>query len=266
VRTERGYTLVEVVIVVTLMSGIVLFAMETSSSITSASSYGRRLLRVQSENQESLWRIANDLQNASSDTDPVTNEPRFEIIDDVSVLELKTRTAENLAIGDTSDTILGTKVVSAGVVDGDGALGDNVVIEEDIAANTAPVDDVKTIGALTLQETEESEIIEGRPRLMKIAQNSRFTFRKVVGYNANPSTGEVSKIWSTPVSYYVRGRQLIREQDGQTQVIGHDISAFKVFGEDKGNFRVFLRSQVRNPETGEVVTASGSVEVNPKNR
>ena len=50
------------------------------------------------------------------------------------------------------------------------------------------------------------------------------------------------------------------------RVVGGNVSVFKIFAEDKGNFRIFLRTQKRNKETGEVVTTSSAIEVNPKNR
>ena len=67
----RGHTLVEVAIAATLVTGIVLVGTMTSTTITDTSNYGRHKLQVQAENQAALYFIANDLQNSSSDSDPV---------------------------------------------------------------------------------------------------------------------------------------------------------------------------------------------------
>ena len=247
----RGHTLLELMIAISLVSGIIIVATTTGTSITDATSVGRQKLQVHADNQTALYFLANDLQDSSSDSDPDTNLPRYEVLDADFVSELSTRTAENLADGCTTETVAG--------VDTD-TRTTTTVWSDDIDAG------VDKIGTTDLVAEASGEILEGRPRLMKVEKNSRFTFRKVTGYNVDTGTGEVSPIWSTDVTYFVRDRKLIRVQDGRERVVGSNVSGFKVFAEDKGNFRIFLRTQKRNKETGEVVTTSSSIEINPKNR
>jgi hypothetical protein len=216
----RGHTLIEVIIVAALVGAIALVTTGASDSINTAARYGGRKLDVDAEAQEILHFIANDLQNSSTDTDPVTLIPRYELTQDQAVVELVDRTAGNLATGDVTDT----KVITA------------------------------------------AEDLEGRPRNLTIPYNSRFRVQKVSGINVDPVIGEVETIWSSPIQYSVLDRQLVRDQDGRRQVIGTGVTAFRVVAEAQGNFRVFLRIQRRSPTTGEVLTASGMIEINPKNR
>jgi prepilin-type N-terminal cleavage/methylation domain-containing protein len=248
---NEGFTLLELMIAISLVTGIIIVATTTGTTITDATTYGRQKLKVHSDNQSALYFIANDLQNSSSDTDPDTNMPRYEILDAEFVSELASRTSEDLSADRTDEYVAG--------VDAD-TMTSTTVWSDDIDA------DVDKIGTTDLAETAKGEILEGRPRLMKVEKNSRFTFRKITGFNVDTGIGEVSPIWSTPVTYFVRERQLIREQDGRERVVSGNVSGFKVFAEDKGNFRVFLRTQKRNKETGEVVTTSSAIEINPKNR
>jgi hypothetical protein len=238
-------------IAVSLVTGIIIVATTTGSTITDASTYGRQKLQVQSDNQSTLYFLVNDLQNGSSDSDPDTNLPRYEILDGDVVTELKSRTADDLAKGDTAEYVAGTATedkTSTTVWSGDIEL------------------DVEKVGTTDLTATVDGEILEGRPRLMKIEKNSRFTFHKVKGYDIDTGTGEVRPLWSTPVTYFVRDRHLVRVHNGRERIVGKNVSVFKVFAEEKGNFRVFVRTQKRNKETGEVITVSGAVEINPKNR
>jgi len=251
VKTARGHTLLELMIAVSLVAGIVIVATTTGTTITDATSYGRQKLQVQSDNQSALYFIANDLQNSSSDTDPDTNLPRYEVLDAEFVTELKTRTAEDLAAGSTAEVVSGLEADT---------MTSTTVWSTDIETG------VDQIGTTDVVATAKGEILEGRPRLMKVEKNSRFTFRKVTGYNVDTGTGEVTPIWSTSIRYFVRNRKLVRTQDGRERVVGGNVSIFKIFAEDKGNFRIFLRTQKRNKETGEVVTTSSAIEVNPKNR
>jgi hypothetical protein len=109
------------------------------------------------------------------------------------------------------------------------------------------------------------EVLAGRPRLLRVARNSRFTFRRVTGVETDPVTGDAHARWSDPITYYVEARRLIREQAGRRRVIGTNVSAFKVIAHEEGNFTVILRSQLRDPSTGEVLSASNSVEIRPRN-
>jgi len=247
----RGFTLLELMIAVSLIVVIITVATTTGTTIMDATTYGRQKLQVHSDNQSALFFLANDLQNSSSDSDPATNLPRYEILDAEFVTELATRTAVDLARGTTTETVAGVDAET---------MTSTTVWSDDIE------DGVAKVGTTDVTANARGEILEGRPRLMKIEKNSRFTFRKITGYSVDSGTGEVSPIWSSDVTYFVRNRRLIREQDGRERVVGGNVSGFKVFAEDKGNFRVFLRTQKRNKETGEVVTTSSSIEVNPKNR
>ena len=110
------------------------------------------------------------------------------------------------------------------------------------------------------------EVYEGRPRELQVIKNSRFTFQKVTGYEVDAGTGAVQPLWSTPITYFVRRRHLVREQNGTERVVGRNVTAFKVFAATGENFEIFIRTQKRDPRTGEVLTVSGSIEVNPKNR
>jgi len=242
-HARRGHTLIEVTIAAALVTGIVIVASTTSGSISDASNYGRHLLEVQGNNQSALYFIANDLQNSSSDTDPLTNLPRYEIQDDNFVVELNPRTAISAASGARTDlvrAVTGTQISS--FEDADAALA--------TATNTPST----------------GEVFEGRPRELRVLKNSRFTFHKVTGHEIDAGIGAVQPLWSAPITYFVRRRHLIREQNGTERVIGRNVTAFKVFAETGANFEIFLRTQKRDPRTGDVLTVSGSIEVNPKNR
>lgn len=217
---ERGYTLIEIILVASMAGAIVLFATGASDSITSAAGYGSRKLQVEAECQSVLHFIANDLQNSSTDTDPATLLPRFEIVQDAQVTELVDRTAVTVA-------------------------------------ETAVIDERTVVG-------EES--LEHRPRVNVVTHNSIFRFQKVYDLNVDPVKGEVTPVWSPPMTYAVKGRNLVRTSGGKDRVVGTNVTAFKVVAEDQGNIKVFLRIQRRDPTTGDVLTASGMIEVNPKNR
>lgn len=216
---EGGYSLVELIIVSVLVTGIVLVTTGASESISTAAKYGSRKLNVDAEAQSILHFIANDLQNASADTNPITLAPRYEVIPDGPVKELVSRTASDLADGDEAA--------------------------------------VRTVTG--------AEELGRRPRMNRITENSRFLFRKVVGLDVDPNLDEVQAFWSSPIEYYLRDRRLHREHEGKIRVVGTNVTTFRVVAEPQGNFRIFLRVQRRNPSSGEVLSASGVIEVNPKN-
>jgi len=216
---ERGFTLVEIIVAAVITSAIVLFATGASSSITGAAGYGSRKLQVEADCQEILHFLANDLQNASSDSDPVTLVPRFEVEESTAVKELTSVTALTVA--------------------------ENEVVEE--------------------LEVTGDESLENRPRANVYVKNSHFSFQKVHDLDVDPVKGEVTPIWSSPIEYYLKDRNLIREHNGHRRVVATNVSVFRVVAQPQGNFRVFVRIQKRNPANGEVLTASGMIEVNPKN-
>ncbi len=216
---ERGFSLVEVIVAAAIAGTIILFATGASTSITGAACYGNRKLKTEADCQKVLQFISNDLQNSSSDSDPETLVPRFEIEDSTNVMELVPMTA--------------------------------------LDASRQAVVDVRQVTA--------TEDLESRPRENVYRTNSIFRFQKVHNIEVDPVKGEVTPNWSSPISYQVKDRRLIREHEGRRQVIASGVTVFRVVAEAQGNFRVFLRIQRRNPATGEVLTASGMIEVNPKN-
>ena len=218
-KSEQGFTLLEIMIVSLLVGVVIFLASSASGSITNVASDGLRRLQVEADCQNLLHSLANDLQNSSTDDDPTTLVPRFEIEEAADVKELVSFTAESAAVRDPVDSSIVT----------------------------------------------EDECLESRPRLNVFQKNSRFRFQKVFAIDVDPDNGEVTPVWSPPISYFLVDRNLVRDDDGYRQVVATGVTVFRIVAEPNGNFRIFVRIQRRNPGNGEIHTASGMIEVNPKN-
>jgi hypothetical protein len=207
-------------------------------SLTDLGNSGQTKLEASAANQRALLAVANDLQSASSDTDPVTGTPRFTVGTGATVegLRNKRNTPSGKAVG---------------------------LVRKDLSA--IPLDE-------SLDTAEERLAAEQlgtgrhRARGYEVPSNSLFTFRKVTGYTIDEGTGEVSPIWSTPISYSVNeNRHLVRLQDGVERVVGRDVSLFDVRTDDLGNFIVTLVTE-RHDRKGNVERIANRIEVHPKNK
>jgi hypothetical protein len=104
-----------------------------------------------------------------------------------------------------------------------------------------------------------------RPRNRNFTLNAIVTFQKVIGYWIDTNTNAPVLNWSTPITYRVQGRDLVRQQDGRTLIVSRNCSCFFVEQTDAGTIVLSLISQRRAPSTGEVTQQSNQVEIRPKN-
>lgn len=238
---NRGHTLLEVLIAASLVGGVVLFASGTVGSLTDVGHQGQTKLEAASANQRALLAVANDLQSASSDTDPETGLPRYSLVTGGTVLGLRSKT-----------------VTPTGVDGGIEKIGSDIS-EVTLDSNLD-----------TAEERFDAKILGtglDHARDYEAAQNTNLTFRKVVGYTIDAGTGEVGPIWSEPISYSVNGRrQLIRTEEGQTRVMGRNVSLFDVRVDDLGNFIITLVTEQHDSRKGGVEQVANRIEVHPKNK
>lgn len=290
----RGRTVLELTIASTMMIIVLATAVPAFIRIAKAGGEGSTRTVVESDNRAALIKIARELQNTSltllngtggtvfAVTVDTANQPTRLTFDGGLLPDDGTRTAalEGVTAGDavggpntTTSTACGacklgqTTGHTCGLADGvkndGGVYGQTPLNPLNAGSGRRGVTKSGRARSLTASGFTFGTAAS-RPRARVFPNNSILSFQKVVGYTISGS-GEPILTWSTNVQYRVQGRSLVRIQDGVTQTVSRNCTAFFVEQTDAGTVVISIVSERRASATGEITTQSNQYEVRPKN-
>jgi len=228
-RTNRGFTLLEMTISTALFVAGTVYVYATFSGVTQSSKSATIQIDLGSQNKRVLTRLFSEMQASSllpQDTDGIDSteaEPVLLITDDtaapapLSKALVVTRRAPGTATTDT-----------------DGNL---------------------EVGAAREQAREKS-----------ISRSKSVRFRKVVGYQYVAAAGTIAPEWSEWITYRVdKDRRLVRGYGSEPpRPVAHDIDAFDVEARPDGTVIVTAITAKREPN-GRWRRYANSVTIHPKN-
>jgi len=227
---SRGFTLLEMMIAMTIFSAGAVYIYATFSGVTRSSRTATIEIDLGSQNKRALSRMFNELQATSltpQDTDGLdSTEPVA-----VCVLE-----ADNAAPAPKTNSKL---VDRSGVV----------------SPGTTKEGDLKVGGTRT----------QARERIITMSKKIRF--RKVVGYMFSETAGTIMPEWSNWVTYSINDkRQLVRQAEGkQGRIVSNRVDALDAEIRADGTILLTLISATRNPVGPGWRRYANSVTVHPKN-
>jgi type II secretory pathway pseudopilin PulG len=147
-----------------------------------------------------------------------------------------------------------------------------LVVEDDPAAplprTKAVIVNRRTVGTATsLDGTWEVGGSRMQAREMSITASKRVRFRKVIGYQFNPSAGSITPEWSRWITYAVNARnQLVRTiEGGPSRIISQNVDAFDVQARVDGTLLVTLITAKRDPANPGWRRYANSITIHPKN-
>lgn len=226
--TGRGFTLLEMVIAVTILSTGMVYVFSTFADTTTATQSAALGADLGGQNKKALTRLFNELQGTSTvlqDTDGLDGtapESVFSAAPDATAPRPFSAPRSVTRTSGDPDTVDGTLQLGAG---------------------------------------------EQRAREKTIPTQTLLRFRKVKGYVFKAATGAVVPEWTNWVTYRVgpRRRLLRTTQDGQSRVVALNVDAFDVSTLADGSLVVTLVTARRNPGSKRLIRYANSVSIVPKN-
>lgn len=273
---QAGSSLVETTIAASCTLLLLGVAIPAFTSAGDAGDEGAARVRVDSETRHALLSMAREMENASVTAVDGAGLPRLTIEDGEDPEPMTTGSIVN---GDTDmGGFLG--VLGGETNDSNSATDPNAGA---LITGTAPVDTTTNPlenlaygsgarGGTTSGRTRSDSLVgtEGygtaalRPRHAVIAKNSVLTFQKVTGYTID-SSGAPVVTWSSPITYEVVDRELVREQDGLTSVMCNTCVGFQAQVSDVGTVLLTIVSQAKSHAKGGLVAEANQIEISPKN-
>jgi prepilin-type N-terminal cleavage/methylation domain-containing protein len=228
-RRNSGFTLLEMMISMGLFVAGALFVYSTFAGVTQSSASATVQIDLGSQNKKSLTRLFSELQ------------------------------ASSLTPQDT-DGLDSTEPEAV------------LVIEDD---NAAPLPQTKAIivnrravGTAT-QVNGEWEVGGGRmqARERDITISKRLRFRKVIGYQFNPTAGSITPEWSRWITYELNPRnQLVRRlENGPTRIVANNVDALDAQARVDGTVLVTLITAKRRPDGRGIRRYANAITIHPKN-
>jgi prepilin-type N-terminal cleavage/methylation domain-containing protein len=228
-RRNGGFTLLEMMISMGLFAAGALFVYSTFAGVTKSSRSATVEVDLGSHNKQALTRLFSEMQ------------------------------ASSLTAQDTDGL--------------DSTEPEPVLVIEDDASAPAPhtkavIVNRRTVGAATSKDGTW-EVGGGRLQARETSINSskRVRFRKVIGYQFNPSAGSITPQWSKWITYAVNPRnQLVRSvEDGPARIISQSVDAFDVQAIGGSNLVVTLITAKRDPSNPGWRRYANSITIHPKN-
>jgi len=147
-----------------------------------------------------------------------------------------------------------------------------LTIEDDLAApkpqTKAVIVNRRAVGSATSVDGTW-EVGGGRmqAREMSITMSKLLRFRKVIGYQFNPSAGSITPEWSKWITYSVNDRsQLVRSlEGGASRIIAQNVDAFDIQARPDSTLLVTLITAKRDPSHPGWRRYANSITVHPKN-
>lgn len=227
---SRGFTLLEMMISMTIFAAGAFYIYATFSGVTRSSRTATIEIDLGSQNKRALSRMFNELQATSltpQDTDGIdSTEPVA-----VCVLE------DDLA-APTPKTA--SKLVDRGTF---------------VNPTTTKEGDLK-VGGTRKQARERT-----------ITRSKKIRFRKVVGYMFSETAGTIMPEWSNWVTYSINDRrQLVRQAEGKAaRIVSNRVDALDAEFRTDGTILLTLISATRNPVGPGWRRYANSVTIQPKN-
>jgi hypothetical protein len=272
-RAAAGFTMVETVVASACTLLVLGLAIPAFTAAGDAGDQGATKVLLESETRHALLHVAREIENTSTTAVNSAAAPRLVITEgDVPVAMVQGNTANDMGgfegtlgsvtngensnvIDAATDVVGGTAATLAAgdahesTMKGSGSRGPSQWGRERGADQVG----TRAVGAGST-----------RPRHAIIAKNSIVSFQKVTGFTVDAS-GAPSITWSTPITYRVVGRRLVRFQDGLETVVCPVCVGFKAELSDAGTVLLTIVSQKRTHAKGRVVAEAAQIEVCPKN-
>jgi len=228
-RRNRGFTLIEMMVSTGLFIAGALFVYSTFSGVTKSSRSVTVDVDLGSYNKQALTRIFSEMQ-ASSLTAQDTDG--LDSTEPEPVLTI------------TDDPAAPKPRTKA------------VIVNRRTVGSAADVNGTWEVGGSRMQARE-----------MSIATSKLVRFRKVVGYQFNPSAGSITPEWSRWITYAVNDRsQLVRSlEGGASRIIAQNVDAFDVQARVDSTLLVTLITAKRDPSNPGWRRYANSITVHPKN-
>lgn len=226
----RGFTLIEMVISVTIFAAGAVYIYATFSGVTRSTRTATVEIDLGSQNKKALSRLFNELQ------------------------------ATSLTPQDT-DGLDSTEPVAVCVIEDDNAAPLPSTAAKLVNRGTVQTPTANTDGSVTIGHTRE----QGRERT--ITQSKRIRFRKVVGYLFSQTAGTIMPEWSDWITYSVnQNRQLIRQRPGrQPRVVSNRVDALDAEVRPDGTILLTIISARKSPDGRGWKRYANAVTVHPKN-
>ena len=228
-RRSDGFTLVEMMVSTGLFIAGALFVYSTFSSVTKSSRSVTVDVDLGSYNKQALTRIFSEMQ-ASSLTAQDTDG-----LDSTEPEPVLTIT------DDPAAPLPRTKAV---------------IVNRRAVGSATDVDGTWEVGGGRMQARE-----------MSITTSKQVRFRKVIGYQFNPSAGSITPEWSRWITYSVNDRsQLVRSlEGGASRIIAQSVDAFDVQARVDNTLLVTLITAKRDPSNPGWRRYANSITIHPKN-
>ena len=228
-RRNGGFTLIEMMVSTGLFVAGALFVYSTFSGVTKSSRSVTVDVDLGSYNKQALTRIFSEMQ-ASSLTAQDTDG-----LDSTEPEPVLTIT------DDPAAPLPRTKAV---------------IVNRRTVGSATDVDGVWEVGGGRMQARE-----------MSITTSKQVRFRKVIGYQFNPSAGSITPEWSRWITYSVNDRsQLVRSlEGGASRIIAQSVDAFDVQARVDNTLLVTLITAKRDPSNPGWRRYANSITIHPKN-
>jgi len=228
-RRNRGFTLIEMMVSTGLFVAGALFVYSTFSGVTKSSRSVTVDVDLGSYNKQALTRIFSEMQ-ASSLTAQDTDG-----LDSTEPEPVLTITDDPAAPKPRTKAVIANRRAVGTATDVNGTW---------------------EVGGSRMQARE-----------MAIATSKLVRFRKVIGYQFNPSAGSITPEWSRWITYAVNDRsQLVRSVDGgASRIIAQNVDAFDVQARVDSTLLVTLITAKRDPSNPGWRRYANSITVHPKN-
>lgn len=268
-RRRRGMTIVETTIASSILVGVLAAAFPVMSTMSDAGSTGQIISLTQADNRQALIRMSRDVMNGSLTATDTLGALRFQILtgDDRSTLT-----------GNLGSTTSGRTLRTAANIRG---TGDSIGDIKNYYDRADDDDDKKerkkrdrkgsgkrggSISGRIRSDDFADEISTGavRPREVQFLADSVLRFQKVLDYGFDV-TGEPVVTWGNWVEYRIRNRNLIRIENGRTQVVSANAVGLRVQATTANTLIITLITERRTRETKEIARTATQIEVFPKN-
>jgi len=228
-RRNGGFTLIEMIISTGLFIAGAVFVYSTFAGVTKSSRSVTVDIDLGSYNKQALTRIFSEMQ-ASSLTAQDTDG--LDSTEPEPVLTIE-------------DDLAAPKPHTKAVIANRRAVG-----------SATDVNGTWAVGGSRMQARE-----------MAIATSKLVRFRKVIGYQFNPSAGSITPEWSKWITYSVNERsQLVRGvEGGATRIIAQNVDAFDVQARVDSTLLVTLITAKRDPSNPGWRRYANSITIHPKN-
>lgn len=228
-RRKGGFTLIEMMISMALFAAGAVFVYSTFAGVTKSTRSATVDIDLGSSNKQALTRLFSEMQ------------------------------ASSLTAQDT-DGLDSTEPEPV------------LVISDDTAApkphTKAVLVNRRAVGSAT-DVNGEWQVGGGRmqAREMAITTSKEVRFRKVIGYQFNPTAGSITPEWSKWLTYGVNDRsQLVRSvEGGPSRIIAQNVDAFDVQARIDGTLLVTLITAKRDPSHPGWRRYANSITIHPKN-